>query len=107
MTWSLVDQETGAPVKVGERVTTWRGELFTLAGLQPPRHSASEGHVYLTRPCTHTADEHETVHWCKGMDETWPYASVIGARYVTADEPWCNHDAPAVRDGVCECGTRV
>jgi hypothetical protein len=24
-----------------------------------------------------------------------------------AHEPWCNHDAAAVRDGVCECGTRV
>lgn len=24
-----------------------------------------------------------------------------------AHEPWCNHDAAAVRGGVCECGTRV
>jgi hypothetical protein len=22
-------------------------------------------------------------------------------------EPWCNHDAPAVRNGVCECGAKV
>ena len=22
-------------------------------------------------------------------------------------EPWCNHDAAAVDDGVCECGLRV
>jgi hypothetical protein len=22
-------------------------------------------------------------------------------------EPWCNHDAVAVVDGVCECGMRV
>lgn len=22
----------------------------------------------------------------------------------TETEPWCNHDAPAIRNGVCECG---
>jgi hypothetical protein len=26
---------------------------------------------------------------------------------VRAAEPWCNHDAPAVRNGVCECGEAV
>lgn len=33
-----------------------------------------------------------------------------GAREIRPDldrEPWCNHDAIAVVDGVCECGTRV
>lgn len=26
---------------------------------------------------------------------------------MTPAEPWCNHDAAAVVDGVCECGARL
>lgn len=32
----------------------------------------------------------------------------LGLAYsVTRAEPWCNHDGPAVHDGVCECGERI
>lgn len=29
------------------------------------------------------------------------------AKNAAGAEPWCNHDAVAVVDGVCECGVRV
>lgn len=31
----------------------------------------------------------------------------VWERRALSDEPWCNHDAPAVRNGVCECGEVV
>lgn len=40
---------------------------------------------------------------CRGEDSI----DSAGRKVRYAREPHCNHDAPAVRDGVCECGVRV
>jgi hypothetical protein len=54
-----------------------------------------------------------------GVDELADYDEVMGEEYNVdldstdddvkgrSDEPYCNHDAAAVVDGVCECGERV
>jgi hypothetical protein len=46
----LVDEATGRELKVGETVTTFRGEKMILTGGQPPRHEGSSGRVYLCPP---------------------------------------------------------
>jgi hypothetical protein len=65
------------------------------------------------------ADKHDiaTQAGAIGTDATaWEWADfladikdgvITGHSDATAEEPWCNHDAVAVVDGVCECGVRV
>lgn len=42
--WALTDKE-GRPVQAGATVTSFRGELGTLQGMQPPLHGGSSGRV--------------------------------------------------------------
>jgi hypothetical protein len=41
----LVSNETGKEVKVGDQITTFRGEVETLQNMRPPHKSSSSGYV--------------------------------------------------------------
>lgn len=43
----LVDATTGETVKIGERLTSFRGEAATLVGYESPKSPASAGRVYV------------------------------------------------------------
>ena len=45
--WQLVDKESGRQVYPGEDFLTFRGELVTLKGGQPPHKVGSSGRVYV------------------------------------------------------------
>jgi hypothetical protein len=47
MTHKLIDNKTGAEIKSGDKVTTFRGETYELRDFAPPKHSASTGRIYL------------------------------------------------------------
>jgi hypothetical protein len=46
----LVRKSDNTEVKVGDTVTTFRGEIATLTDMQPPKHSGSTGRVYVKFP---------------------------------------------------------
>jgi hypothetical protein len=78
----LVSENTGMPIEVGTEVTTFRGEVYTLAGWTPPHTYSSSGRVMLKRPCGHSADDHRAIHWCQGEDRNEYYPTVIGAKII-------------------------
>ena len=43
----LIHNNTSQDVKIGDRVTSFRGEEMTVTGIEAPRHSASTGRVYV------------------------------------------------------------
>ena len=47
--WILINQLDNEPVRIGDSITDFRGEVTTLAGGEPPRSAASTGRV--TTPC--------------------------------------------------------
>ena len=56
----LVNEKTGQEVKVGEVVTSFRGEKFTLRSAELPRHSGSSGRVVvLPKGVTNSFDAQE------------------------------------------------
>ncbi len=61
-----------------------------------------------SQPGTFKIPQHNTPRgtWCRfsGCDS---YSGTCPMCAPTAPEPYCNHDAPAVREGVCECGALV
>ena len=50
----LVDQKTGHEVKIGDTVTSFRGEVLYLTNLEEPRHSSSTGRVGVKKPGSNT-----------------------------------------------------
>lgn len=40
-------------------------------------------------------------------DMSYDYAVISSPQNAAAPEPHCNHDAPAVVNGICECGVKV
>lgn len=64
--WRLVGPN-GNVMKVGDKVMTFREELVTLTGMEPPRYEGTTGRVYLT-------DDN-------GMENGY-YPSVIVAKFV-------------------------
>ena len=44
----LVNSKTGAPVTVGAKITSFRGDQYWLRGASAPRHAGSTGHLYVT-----------------------------------------------------------
>lgn len=46
----LIDSATGKTLKVGDTVTTFRGEKVILAGMTPPHKRGSTGRVYVKWP---------------------------------------------------------
>lgn len=59
----------GKPVQIGDKVKTFRGETFTLIGVQVPRHEGSTGRVFVR-------DDQD------GTELAF-YPSVIGAKWVS------------------------
>lgn len=45
--WLLVNEKTGEPLNVGDKLTTFRGEECILTDATPPKHAASTGRVYV------------------------------------------------------------
>ena len=45
----LIDSATGKTLKIGDTVTTFRGEKLVLAGMTPPHKRGSTGRVYVKR----------------------------------------------------------
>lgn len=43
----LVNEKTGAVIKIGDTVTTFRGEKATLINWTAPSHEGSTGRVYI------------------------------------------------------------
>jgi hypothetical protein len=43
----LIDEATGKPVRVGQRVTDFRGERWTVTGWTEPAHAGSTGRVHV------------------------------------------------------------
>lgn len=73
----LVDKKTGAEIKVGDKVTNFRGEEYVLAAAWPPGTSQGgrgEGKVQLVSPLSAALgmSGHEPLY----------YASTIGAEFV-------------------------
>jgi hypothetical protein len=64
--WILIDIATGKEVHVGDFVITFRGELVTLVGLQPPYSPGTEGKVFCV-----DRNRRDNVY----------YATVVGARF--------------------------
>jgi hypothetical protein len=67
----LVHEGTGLPVKIGERVKTFRGEDCTVLGGTSPLHEGSSGRVYVE------------------ADEGWKqelYPTVFKMRWVRSDQ---------------------
>lgn len=86
----LINEETGEAINIGDKVTTSRGELFTLKSFTVPHKISSSGRVTITRPCTHTEDDHERIYWCRGEEIGDFFPNVIGAKIVV-DECTCPH----------------
>lgn len=42
----LVQDKSLAPIDIGQKLTTFRGEVVTLDSTQPPHHEGSTGRVY-------------------------------------------------------------
>jgi hypothetical protein len=73
---------TGIRIAEGDTVITFREEVYTLTGIEAPRHPGSTGRVILTRPCTHSPADHERIYWCRGIEQAAYYPAVIDAEIV-------------------------
>jgi len=67
----LVNKDTGAEVKVGDTVTSFRGEKAIVKYLEPPHKPSASGRVYVTQ---------EGMTGQQGF-----YASVFGLKYVDSN----------------------
>jgi len=67
--FELINESTRKPVKVGDVVATFRGEVVIVKALRPPHKPDSSGHVSIQGP-----DD----NYCQEV-----YAGVIGAKYIT------------------------
>ena len=47
-TRTLTDKNTGEPVKIGDKATTFRGETVYIDGGKAPQKPSSEGHISTT-----------------------------------------------------------
>lgn len=44
---NLVHSETKAPILVGDKLLSFRGDLYTVTGWREPQHSGSTGRVWV------------------------------------------------------------
>ena len=70
-TLKLVLVESGRVIEVGDRLPDFRGDMVTVQGMTPPRHSGSTGRVYVLPDGSTMRREF--------------FPSVIGAAWVAAD----------------------
>lgn len=68
----LVDEKTGKKLEVGQKVTCFRGEEYTLTDAREPHKPSSTGRVYVRK------------EGAKYGREFFP--SVIGAKWVSDDD---------------------
>ncbi len=45
----ILVNEQGAPVEIGAKIVSFRGEVYWLQGGRPPRHSGSSGYVWVVK----------------------------------------------------------
>lgn len=76
----LIDEATGNEISPGDRVTTFRGEEYTLSMISRPAEGNSTGRVIITRPCEHSEADHKELWWCRGADAPEVFPFVINAR---------------------------
>jgi hypothetical protein len=74
--WKLIDEKTGAEIKSGDPVTTFRGEKYELTDFAPPKHSASTGRVYLEDENGNTVEFYPGVINAKIVDTRPPKYTV-------------------------------
>jgi hypothetical protein len=66
MNWKLISEKTGDEIKIGDSLTTVRGERVTLVGTMPPHKPEASGKVVCE-------DQNR-------RDSVW-YCAVVGARF--------------------------
>jgi hypothetical protein len=70
----LIDTDTGRALRIGDTVTTFRGERMTLDDMTPPQHPGSTGRVYLSEP--------DNPQRAQGY-----FPGVINAKFIRKDTP--------------------
>lgn len=73
--------QSGEIIEPGSKVSDFHGEEWTFDRISRPAAGNSSGRVQLSRPCSHTENDHETtIYWCNGTEVREFFPSVIEAQ---------------------------
>ena len=66
----LILERTGEPIRIGDGVTSFRGEAYIVTGGEPPRHEGSTGRIWVREAGTPNETEFfPGVFECKWVED--------------------------------------